>query len=430
MKKAVDQIRAEYTEEGGIVEGGNGRVFFDNRLAKFTDLSGVRLLHCGVDTVRQHYRGRLRGDVLALTDSNPGLVQFAGQDWHFGRIGRDSGYQYRLQNADLGLILLFKNFNVRAESHGPHLKIEVSPHAIDQRSPESLQALMDECASAILDSMERSQCAVHIALDVQGWEPPSDMVARLHCKATRQRRLDGVTSFEYADHSAVYSRGQSFLWGSAGACQLAIYNKTLQAKAIDKLDYWERVWRRCDSFDLNDAANYNPEQPVWRIELRYHHSVVQQFSEGSCNAVTGECLNTDSYSALAPHLEGLWRYGFRNFALLSRPGVFDAAWTLFREDARIDLGVDSLVDETEYRRHYKTARGFSGKNIDLMVGNLISLLARQGVGAKKGFEAVKQLPCWEVIREYYAGKDMTERDVYKQFKERLQERVVRYGRAV
>ncbi len=32
------------------------------------------------------------------------------------------------------------------------------------------------------------------------------------------------------------------MFGSANGLQLSIYNKTLQARATDKLDYWESVW--------------------------------------------------------------------------------------------------------------------------------------------------------------------------------------------
>jgi len=41
-----------------------------------------------------------------------------------------------------------------------------------------------------------------------------------------------------------------------------------------------------------------------------------------------------------------------------------------RDDARVDLPVDSLVEETEYKRYYKTSRGFSGKNVELFLGKL------------------------------------------------------------
>lgn len=429
MAKASDLLRVHVAPCGDIQEDPKGRFFFDESHARFFDLSGVNLLRLGVDTVRQLYKGMLRPEVLCLFDQ-PGIVRFAGHAWHVSRIGRDSGYQYKLQNADLGFVLLLKNFNVKQDVIGPHLKIEVSPHAIDCRSPAELQTFMDSLAGAILTHCEPNQCAVHLALDVQGWTPPADMTARMHCRATNQRRFDGVASFEFADKAVTYGAGQSFLWGSAGGCQLGIYNKTLQAKAIDKLDYWESVWRRGDSFEEADPANYDPESPVWRIEFRYHHSVVEQFAQGSACTASGEFIQTRTFAEFAPHLDGLWRYGFGNFRLLARPGVFDPAWTLFRDDVRVETGLTSLLDDTEYRRYYKTARGFSGRNVDLMMGNFVSLLARQGVGAKKGFEALKSLPVWDVVSDYYAGKDLSERDIYRKLRDALEERTIRWGRAV
>ena len=41
---------------------------------------------------------------------------------------------------------------------------------------------------------------------------------------------------------------------------------------------------------------------------------------------------------------------------------------------RVELPVDSLVDDTEYKRYYKTAKGISGKNFELFLGNFVSLL--------------------------------------------------------
>lgn len=108
---AKDQIRVLFGADGEVTESPKGRFFFDSHLAKFTDLSGVRLLRCGVDTVRQLYEGLLRPELLALFGEKPGIVDFAGYRFHASRVGRDSGYQFKLQNSDLGLVLLLKNFN-------------------------------------------------------------------------------------------------------------------------------------------------------------------------------------------------------------------------------------------------------------------------------------------------------------------------------
>ena len=412
------------------LEDSQSRLFVDPGTARIVDLSKVHLLRCGVDTVRQLYRGLIRPEIMALFEKPGAMVQFAGEFWHAGRVGRDSGYQYKLQNADLGFILLIKNFNAKLEQIGPHLKIEVSPHAIDALSPERLQERMDYYAAAVMTHRERNQCAVHLALDLQGWQPPVDLVARLHCRARTHRDITGINQIEWATKSSVYGRGETSMFGSAGGVQLCIYNKTEQARATDKLDFCESIWRRRDSFDSTDPENYDPTQDVWRIELRYHHSVIQQFASGSIDAKTGQALDTDSYAAFSAHLDGLWRYGLGQFKLLARPGYFEPIWTLIRDDIRVDVPVDSLVDETEYKRYYKTSRGFSGKNVELFLGNFVSLLARERVGAKTAFDRLKEWECWPVIRDHYASKAMTERDLYKHIKNLLQERHVRWGRAI
>ncbi|MDH0144596.1 hypothetical protein [Aquipseudomonas alcaligenes] len=411
-------------------ESETGRVFFDNHTAQIFDLTNVRLLRCGVDTVRQLYRGLIRPEIMALFE-NPGtIVDFAGERWHSGRVGRDSGYQYKLQNADLGFVLLVKNFNAKLETIGPHLKIEVSPHAIDTLSPERLQARMDYYACHVLTNVEANQCAVHLALDLQGWQPPADLVARMHCRARTHRDISGINQIEWSTKSSTYGRGETFMFGSASGIQLCIYNKTEQARATDKLDYWETVWKRRDSFDEGDPDNYNPEQDVWRVELRYHHSIVQQFASGSADVHTGELIDTRTFAAFSGHLDGLWRYGMTQFRLQARANRYEPIWSLIRQDVRVDLPVDSLLDDTAYKRHYKTARGFSGKNVELFLGNFVSLLARERVGAKKAFERLKEWECWPVIRDHYAAKEMSERDLYKHIRDLLEERHIRWGRAV
>ncbi|MCS7506524.1 hypothetical protein N0002_31970, partial [Pseudomonas aeruginosa] len=174
MKKVTHQNRLLLQPDGQLLDSPKGRLFVDSMTGAFTDLSGVRILRCGVDTVRQLYNGKLRPEVMALFDLSVDVVEFAGYEWSKGRIGRDSGYQYRLQNAELGLILLIKNHNIKVDTLGSHLKIEVSPHALDGADPHILQGVLDDLAAAVLSHCETNQAAVHIALDVQGWKPPRD----------------------------------------------------------------------------------------------------------------------------------------------------------------------------------------------------------------------------------------------------------------
>lgn len=426
MTKPVFQERFNFNGE----QDPRGRIFVDPKTAQITDLSSVKILHCGVDTVRQLYRGSIRSGVLDLFNV-PGIVRFAGYSWHAGRVGRDSGYQFKLQNSDLGLILLIKNFNVSEHDKGPHLKIEVSPHLLLSICPGDLQEMIDELAGYVLSDGELNQTAVHLALDVQGWIPPADTVARMHCRSRKVRDISGIDSIEFYGKSSVYGRGETYMFGSANSMQFSMYNKTLQARTIDKLDFWEQVWRKTDNpFDDSDPTNYDPEQPVTRLEARFHHSVIQQFAQGSYDVETGAIIDTRSFAELVPHLNGLFRYALDQFKLLSRPGVLCAAWRLFHDDVNVTGGADDLAGVVEYRRAYKTAGGFSGKNVDLFLGNMISLAARERLGAKKVFAQLKESVLWPVVMEHFENKGKKERDVYRWIRDKLTERTIRYGVAV
>ncbi|UCL85718.1 hypothetical protein [Pseudomonas sp. HS-18] len=423
MKAPKDLIRIHFDDAGNFEESASGRFFLDPGNGSSVDLSAVRILGCHVDTVRQLYTGVLRPEVLALFEATE-LVDFAGRQWHPGRVGRDSGYQFKLQNADLGLVLLIKNYNVKAESPGPHLKIEVSPHLIEQHSPANLQVMLGDLASEILLAVEPRQCAVHLAVDFQGWTPPSSLVSRMRCKSRNVRQFDGIGDVVFDELAATYSRGQSFLFGSAAAMQCALYNKTRQAKAVDKLDYWENRWQDQDNpFDA-DPANYDPDQEVYRLEFRFHHSVVEQFAQGSCDA-SGAVLGSTTFAELATHLQGLFEYGLDNFRLLHRPGYVDPLWTLLHSDARFLAPVDRFF----YRRYYKTARGFSGKNIELMLGNAITLFARNRMDFLSCWAALKSLPIFPLIEEYYREKGRSTTWLKKHLAKKLEERYVRYGMA-
>lgn len=430
MKKAVHPLRLILKENGDFYESSEGRIFMDPSNGRFADLSGVRLLRCGVDTVRQLYNGMIRPEVMALFDEPEDLVNFAGYKWAKGRIGRDSGYQYRLQNADMGLILLIKNHNVKLENIGPHLKIEVSPHALDGADPKILQGVMDDLAAGVLSACEVNQCAVHIALDVQGWTPPVDFVDRMHCRSRRVRQISGIDRIEYDGNASVYGRGETFMFGSATGLQMCLYNKTLQARATDKLDYWESVWASLNGDPFGDGEPaFNPLEIVWRIEFRYHHSIVQQFSEGSTMS-SGEVIGCRTYEGLCPHLQGLWQYACDNYKLISREGIFDAFWSLISLDTKVQVEADPLIERTEYRRYYKTAQGFSGKNCEMFLGQFASLIARERIPPKKALEVGRTLPFWHVIEDHYTAKGYSTRDLEKHVIGLINDRYIRRGYAI
>ena len=399
-----------------MLEAPDGRIFVDAGTCEVTDLTDFKMVHFGTDTVRQLYRGTIKPGVLDLFESRD-MVEFAGYDWMPGRTGRSSGYQFRLQNADLGLILLIKSFHVDEDNEGPHLKIEVSPHCIKAHTPAQLQQLLDILASDVLSDSVASGTAIHIALDFQGWEPPADFEARLHCRSKRVASVQGIQSLDWDSESATYGRGQSWRFGAANGLQMALYNKSQEAKAHDKLDMWQHNWEQ--------SGQYDPEKPVWRLEMRFHHSVVRQFSEGTVDTETGEAFDFDSYYGLVDHRDGLWRYALRQFKFLARPGWFDPVWTV--------LSRQKLCDDeyhVDYKRYHKTAAGFSGKNVELLLGNFISCAARMRLTFEQTWRALHALPVYDLIRDHYLNKGKSSTEIQAHVLKLLKERVVRYGKAV
>ncbi|MCP1651562.1 hypothetical protein [Pseudomonas nitroreducens] len=197
----------------------------------------------------------------------------------------------------------------------------------------------------------------------------------------------------------------------------------IEALADGKVTRWSSSGLIGNPFDA-DPSSYDPDQEDYYLEFRFHHSVVEQFAQGSCDA-PGAVLGSTTFAELATHLQGLFEYGLDNFRLLHRPGYVDPLWTLLHSDARFLAPVDRFF----YRSYYKTARGFSGKNIELMLGNAITLFARNRTDFLSCWAALKSLPIFPLIEEYYREKGRSTTRLKKHLAKKLEERHIRYGMA-
>ena len=148
------------------------------------DLENLKILYSSVDTVRQLYKLRLKEQIIEdlgiALEGIPGgkvVYSFAGYDWMLRR-GGASGYQYMLQNAEIGLVILLKSRYAKLEASGTHLKIEVSPKMIFDNTPQDLQLVLNNFADMFaVDSLySPAGVAIHLACDYQGWEPPKHFV--------------------------------------------------------------------------------------------------------------------------------------------------------------------------------------------------------------------------------------------------------------
>ncbi|MFC0267938.1 hypothetical protein [Kushneria aurantia] len=375
------------------------------------DLSNIRILHAGIDTIRQTYSGvpcRYEFDRLreAYQSGEGAIVNLAGSDFIVGAVGQDSGYRYKLQNNDLGVIVLFRSRHAKLDTFGSHVKIELSPHFIYEHGANGCQTYMDTLACHLLARLEHQSCAVHLAIDVQGWTPPRDFLDRFTTRSRHIYTADGINRMELDQGTIAtgYGDRETVTFGRAASLQLTTYNKSKQALATDKLDFWQGIWSTAAGDDPCTAL-YDPDQPVQRIECRFHQSVLADYARGEPhNPDTGECPDPHKGFArfidVVPHLTGLWRSALQSQRLDHSRDLIDPAWQLFRDDPRFHSSAPDFL----YKRRKKTPGQGNDKNIALVVGNLISLYARQGFTAKQAMHGLAHCGIWNEIAAYYRAR--------------------------
>ena len=246
------------------------------------------------------------------------------------------------------------------------------------------------------------------------------------CRSRRVAQFNGIDTAEYhvSEVSCIYDRSQSFKFGAAGAVQLAIYNKTIQARTTDKFDYMEHKWH--ESTKLEDGSSgYNPDQDVFRVEVRFHHSVIQQFALGTCNTETGAIgVKMRTYGDIISHIQALWKYGLKSFKLRYNSNYMDPIWSVLQDDIVFKFPESSYTDNLHYKRYYKKATSFSGKNYQLYLGNFLSASARKGVTFKRLLKVLKDNYLWEDIARHYEDKDITEHQLNERLRESYQQRIL------
>jgi len=161
-----------------------GKIFVSPS-AVITDLNNVNVVGAFVDTVRQIYNGVLDEGFLHYLETafqSDELIELKTPlgfadchcSWHVQKMGKASGYRYKLQNSDVGLVLQLGSFYCKPDIAGSHLKIECSPHFLRQNSADIAQMVMDGLAKNILHAPEPAGVAIHLAADLQGWKPAAD----------------------------------------------------------------------------------------------------------------------------------------------------------------------------------------------------------------------------------------------------------------
>lgn len=391
-------------------EDSNGD-FFSNG-SDFRDLSKIKILMSSVDTVRQLYRSKVKPEFLekceqCISTSRSQVHKFtiSGNEFVLGG-GGASRYQYRLQNNEIGLIVLVKSSNIKADTIGTHIKIECSPTLLLRRSAGYVQDLMDSIVAELaIGDFEYQGLAIHLAVDVQGWEPAKDFAENLVCRSGLRVVRDGIDTAEFtvSDVSVTYGGGQSMTFGSPSAVQMACYDKVKQMKVIDKSEFYKAAWSGNFS-NTETSSDFDTEGTVRRIEMRFHHSVINQFHEG---LITSEGIagSMKSYRDIFEHLDGLWRYAMAQFKLMRTKERYALEWTKFTQDA--------VFNQTDivYKRVRKEKGGDNAKNVALALGNLISICARNGMPSHKVLNMLRNSCIWEDVLRYFRDKGFDRNDI-------------------
>ena len=125
----------------------DGRLFLSARGQQ--ELDGLRILNAGVDTVRQLYRGKpcmsqFDEIISAYQEGRGTTIELFGVLWGIWAGSAGSGFRYRLQNNDLGVIVFLQARHTKVDQIGTHVKIELSPHFIQERTPADCQVVYVE----------------------------------------------------------------------------------------------------------------------------------------------------------------------------------------------------------------------------------------------------------------------------------------------
>lgn len=427
-----------------LEETSTGKLFFVKKT--MVDLGELEIVNQCVDTVRQLFYGTLdikyyeslkdrleNGDtIVKLMDRKYGI------DFHLGRVSGDkSGYRYKLQNNELGVIILFGSFRQKLDKPGNHLKIELSPHFIANHTPETIMQFLTGMtykgrgiAGLFLTEYKCTGVAVHLATDIQGIDIPDNFLEHFTSRNRTIRTFHGATQIDLSEIStSVTSYGNhkgalNYLIGKASALQLCIYDKTHESIISDKTDFHQ-------SECMRQNPNFQPDQKTRRIEVRFHHSIIREIGDQ-----LGMELNT--IADIEPILTDLWRYALETNRLDTGHTQAVTYDSLDKETGEIknitrdkplihplwqvliqDVEIYVPAKDYQIKRKKKESTESIAKNIDLLVGNLIKIAAHQGYTAKEVFNMIKKLPLYSVLGLHYSQKGKTESGFFEYIEKRM-----------
>ncbi|WP_226596750.1 hypothetical protein [Marinobacter nauticus] len=383
------------------------------------NLQNVNVLWTGVDTVRQLFEGRLKPEPLAqiveaYNESYDATIQFNGVDFKV-QSGRRGGFKYILQNREYGLTILIQNFYAEADSQGTHVKIETSPRWLYERSSQEIHDELAEWGMFFLKGIRPVGIALHLAVDFQGWEPPQDFAQHFVTRAKTITVHNGLSDlvFKGLDGATINGRGETYTFGKANSLQVCIYDKSKEIDVSDKRAFMESIWECAVNEDTFPDTCYDPTIPVWRLEIRFHHRIVNEISQGT----TG-MKPIYTFMDAVPHLTGLWQYALKSNRYEVKREWCHPIWTKLRDDIGFGYSAPDLL----YKRAKKEPGCGNEKNVSLAFGNLLSIYARNRFNARQAWDCLKKSGLWEDLCNYYRRREIYENELFQLVQDGLTKR--------
>jgi hypothetical protein len=249
-----------------------------------------------------------------------------------------------------------------ATSNGSHLKIQTQSIFNDHHTDEQFKQFYGSAANHFLMGVEKWRykvVSVHMACDVQGWVPTLDMLSDFVTASNKRDINLGVETID--THGVVHGKQfETVTLGNVRFSEFTIYDKLLKADKVGARTYWETIYR-------NNCPDYDNQQQVRRVEVRFSHNVILQISDFLVKQFF-DTLPADFSPSEAFVMQANDETGLRSYFQL---------WTILLNE--VDWGGDRYVDLKRLYKKLISERDpeqTEKTNVKMALANIVSVAAR------------------------------------------------------